>query len=126
MPDLERLASDYKNSRSTLISVVDCTAPSAQGLCGKHGVNGYPTLKVFKLKSGGSPRGEDYNGAREYNGLKKYVEANLAGPECSLEDKEGCEKDELKILEESAAMSVAERRTKLKELEEEIKKKKNE
>merc|ERR1712217_285390 len=87
---------------------------------------GYPTLKVFKFKSGGSKQGEDYNGAREYNGLKRYIEANLAGPECSLEDKEGCEPAELKILEESEAMSVADRRTKITEMEEEMKKKKNE
>jgi hypothetical protein len=125
MPDLERLASDYKNSRSTVIAVADCTAPAAQGLCGKHGVNGYPTLKVFKFKSGGSPRGEDYNGAREYNGLKRYVEANLAGPECSLEDKAGCEPKELKTLEESEAMSVGDRRKKVSEMEDDIKKKKN-
>jgi hypothetical protein len=125
MPDLERLAGDYKNSRSTLITAVDCTA-GGQGICGKHGVQGYPTLKVFKFKSGGSPRGEDYNGARDYNGLKKYVEAHLAGPECSLEDKEGCEKEELKILEESEAMSVGDRRTRIKQLEDDIKNKKNE
>jgi len=109
----------------TLIAHVDCTT-GGQQICGKFGVQGYPTLKVFKNKSGGSKNGEDYNGAREYAGLKRYVEANLAGPECSLEDKEGCEKDELKILEESEAMSVADRRAKIKELEEEIKKKKNE
>lgn len=124
-PDLDKLAAEYKNSRSTLIAHVDCTA-GGQSICGKYGVQGYPTLKVFKNKSGGSKNGEDYNGARDYNGLKRYVEANLAGPECSLEDKEGCEKDELKILEESEAMSVADRRAKIKELEEEIKKKKNE
>jgi hypothetical protein len=122
IPDLERLANDYKGSRSTLIAAVDCTTPAAQGLCSKHGVQGYPTIKVFK--KGGNPRGEDYNGAREYNGLKRYVDANLKGPECSLEDKGGCNKDELKILEESEAMSVGDRRAKIKEIEEGLKGKK--
>jgi len=120
-PDLDKLANEYSKSRSTLIASVDCTAPGGQGLCSKFGVQGYPTLKVFK--KGGSKRGEDYNGAREYNGLKRYIEANLAGPECSLEDKEGCEKAELKILEESEAMSVGDRRVKIKDLETSIKEK---
>jgi len=122
-PDLEKLEADYKNSRSTLIANVDCTGPNSQGLCGKHGVQGYPTLKVFKFKSGGSKMGEDYNGARDYRGMKKYVEAHLAGPECSLEDKGGCEPEELKILEESEAMSVADRRAKITEMTDDIKKK---
>jgi len=122
-PDLEKLAADYKSSRSTLIASVDCTAPGGQGLCGKFGVQGYPTIKVFKFKTGGSKSGEDYNGAREYRGMKKYVEANLAGPECSLEDKAGCEPEELTILEASEAMSVADRRTKVTELQDDVKKK---
>lgn len=125
MPDMERLASDYKTSRSVGIYQVDCTSPGAQGLCGKYGVQGYPTIKVFKLKSGGSKQGEDYNGAREYAGIKRFIEGNLAGPECSLEDKEGCTKEERKILEESEAMSVADRRAKITEMEAQIKEKKN-
>lgn len=104
-----------------LIADVDCTA-AGESLCGKHGVRGYPTIKVFKKN--GNPKGEDYQGPREYGGLKKFVEANLAGPECSLEDKEGCSPEERKILEESEAMSVGERREKIKALETEVKEKK--
>lgn len=126
MPDMERLSAEYKTRRSIRIAQVDCTSPKAQGLCGKHGVQGYPTIKVFKFKSGGKKSGEDYNGARDYSGIKRYIEANLAGPECSLEDKEGCEPDELKVLEESAAMSTADRRAKIKEMEDSIKQKKEE
>lgn len=105
-----------------LIADVDCTA-AGESLCGKHGVRGYPTIKVFKKD--GSPKGEDYNGPREYNGLKKFVDTNLAGPECSLEDKEGCSPEEKAILEESEAMSVGDRRAKIKELEVEAKEKKD-
>jgi len=126
MPDMEKLAAEYKNRRSIRVAQVDCTAPGGQGLCGKFGVQGYPTIKAFKFKSGGSKSGEDYNGARDYNGIKRYIEGNLAGPECSLEDKEGCEPEELKILEESAAMSTADRRAKIKEMEDSIKQKKDE
>jgi len=122
MPDMEKLATEYKTSRSVGVFVVDCTA-GGQGLCGKYGVQGYPTIKIFKFKEG-QKQPTDYNGGREYNSIKKYIEANLAGPECSLEDKEGCEPAERKILEESEAMSVADRRAKVTEMEESIKEKK--
>jgi hypothetical protein len=102
---------------------VDCTA-AGESLCRKHGVQGYPTIKVFKKD--GSPQGEAYNGPREYGGLKKFVEANLAGPECSLEDKDGCSKEELAILEESEQMSVADRREKISKMEKEVQEKKKE
>jgi len=124
MPDMEKLATEYKNRRSVGVYQVDCTSQGGQGLCGKFQVQGYPTIKVFKYKSGGSKSGEDYNGAREYSSIKAYIEKNLAGPECSLEDKEGCEPAELKILEESERMSVADRRAKMKEMEDQIKEKK--
>jgi len=75
------------------------------------------------FKKDGSPKGEDFNGPRSYDGLKKFVEANLAGPECSLEDKEGCSPQEKKILEESEAMSVADRRAKITAMETEVKEK---
>lgn len=104
-----------------LIADVDCTA-EGESLCHKHGVRGYPTIKLFKKD--GNPQGEDYNGAREYNGLKRFVEANLAGPECSLEDKEGCSDEEKKVLEESEAMSVSERRAKVDDLKTSISEKK--
>jgi len=126
VPDMEKISTEMKNRRSILIAQVDCTTPKGQGLCGKYGVQGYPTIKVFKNKSGGSKNGEDYNGARDYAGIKRYIEGNLAGPECSLEDKEGCEPAERKILEESEAMSVADRRAKIKEMEDQMKQKKDE
>jgi hypothetical protein len=101
---------------------VDC-AGKGQGVCGKYGVQGYPTIKSFQFKSG-KKGGSDYNGGRDYSSIKKFIEANLAGPECSLDDKAGCEPAELKILEESEAMSVGDRRAKIKEMEEQVKSKK--
>lgn len=124
MPDMEKLAAEYKTSRSVLVTAVDC-AGTGQGLCGKYGVQGYPTIKTFLYKAG-KKNPTDYNGARDYAGIKKYIEANLAGPECSLEDKDGCEPAERKILEESEAMSVGDRRAKITSMEEDVKKKKAE
>jgi len=124
MPDLEKLATEYKSSRTVAVVQVDC-AGKGQGLCGKHGVNGYPSLKVFKYREG-KKNPTDFNGGRDYNSIKRYIDAELAGPECSLEDKEGCEPAELKILEESEKMSVADRRAKITEMEDTMKKKKAE
>jgi len=101
-----------------VVAEVDCTA-AGQSLCGKFSIQGYPTLKVFKKD--GNKQGEDYQQGRDYSSLKRYVESNLAGPECSLEDKEGCEPDELKILEESEKMDKGERREKIAKMETDIK-----
>uniref|UniRef100_A0A7S1FDJ3 protein disulfide-isomerase n=1 Tax=Noctiluca scintillans TaxID=2966 RepID=A0A7S1FDJ3_NOCSC len=117
--DWTRLAKDYKSSRSVLIAEVDCT--EHQNFCGKFGIQGYPTIKAFKK---GSSKPDEYNSGRDYKSFKRYIEANLAGPECSLEDKAGCQPDELKLLEESEALSVGDRRAKIKVMEEEVKEKK--
>merc|ERR1719191_2510156 len=115
-PDWDKLADHYKSAGKLLIADVDCTVHN--DLCGKHGVEGFPTIKVFKK---GKKNGEPYNGGRDFNSLKKFVETNLnTGPSCSLEAKDECSKDDLAILEESEKMSVDQRRTKIKEIEGEI------
>ena len=54
---------------------VDCTANTE--VCGKYGVSGYPTLKIFR----GGEFAEDYNGAREagmdITKCAKYIEVSL-------------------------------------------------
>jgi len=120
-PDWDKLGGLYKNHRSVLIADVDCTIH--QGLCGKYGVQGYPTIKFF-MKDG-SKQGEAYNGGRDFNTLKKFAEDKLdTGPGCSLGAKEECSPSELKILEESEGLSKAERSAKVKEMEQAIKDKK--
>ncbi len=52
---------------------VDCTVETKT--CGKYGVNGYPTLKIFKNGEIAS----DYNGPRESDGIVKYMRSR-AGP----------------------------------------------
>ena len=54
--DWEDLGSEYEGSSSVLIGDVDCTVHS--GLCSKHGVQGYPTIKYYK---DGDKNGESYN-----------------------------------------------------------------
>ena len=42
----EDLGTEYEASASVLIGDVDCTVHS--GVCSKHGVQGYPTIKYYK------------------------------------------------------------------------------
>ena len=52
--------------RFTAASQVDCT--EQQALCSEFGVNGYPTLKVFR---NGVPT--DYSGPRKADGIISYM-----------------------------------------------------
>lgn len=45
----EQLADQYPESDTIIIGSVDCTKHN--GLCGKMGVRGYPTIKYFKVSS---------------------------------------------------------------------------
>ncbi|CAF4356101.1 unnamed protein product, partial [Adineta steineri] len=52
---------------------VDCTVETK--VCGKYGVSGYPTLKIFK----NGEVSEDYNGPREADGIVSTMRSK-AGP----------------------------------------------
>lgn len=118
-PDWDKLADTYKNAGKVLIADVDCTVHN--DLCGKHGVKGFPTIKIFKAKGGA----EAYNGGRDFNSLKQHVEKNFnTGPSCSLEAKDECSKEDRAVLEAHEKMSGAERKDALKAVEKEIEDKK--
>lgn len=58
---------------------VDCTTDEGKETCSKYGVNGYPTLKIFK-------NGEfsaDYQGPRQADGIVKYMKSKV-GPASRL------------------------------------------
>jgi protein disulfide isomerase family A protein 3 len=81
----KRLAPEYEKAATTLkkddppvpLAKVDCTAN--QDTCGKYGVSGYPTLKIFR----GIDSQEDYNGPREADGIVKTMRSK-AGPVSKL------------------------------------------
>jgi len=117
-PDWDKLGDTFKSARKIVIGDVDCTVHN--DLCGKHGVKGFPTIKVFK-----SGKPEAYNGGRDFNSLKSFVEKNFnTGSGCSLEAKEECSKEDRAVLEEAEKMSGSERKAKIKEVETEIEAKK--
>jgi len=120
-PDWDKLGGQYKGSRKVIIADVDCTVH--QGLCGEHGVQGYPTVKYY-LKDG-SPKGEAYNGGRDFATLKKFVDTTLdVGPACALDSLEDCLPHEKEVLEAAAAMSKPERMAKIGEMKSQIEEKK--
>merc|ERR1712217_899056 len=64
----------YSGSTNVLVADVDCTE-AGKDLCEKHGVEGFPTIKY------GDPDDlKDYQGGRDYDGLKieKYLKMSVS------------------------------------------------
>ncbi len=64
-PHYEEAATALKD-KDIKLAKVDCVAQA--DLCAENGVQGYPTLKIFK--KGNST---DYNGPRQADGIIKYM-----------------------------------------------------
>jgi len=60
------------------IGHVDCTADgnANRELCSAHGVNGFPTLNIYK----NGEKAEEYSGKRDLEDLAAFVEKHLAAP----------------------------------------------
>jgi len=105
-PAWDQLMEKFKDSKTALVADVDCTVH--QDLCGKYGVQGYPTIKY------GDPNNmEDYQGGREYDDLEKFANENL-GPSCGPANLDLCDADQKKKIEEASALSVADLDAKIK------------
>lgn len=73
-PEYEIAATKLKRDDNPVALVkVDCTVETKT--CGKYGVSGYPTLKIFK----GGEVASDYQGPREADGIVKFMRTK-AGP----------------------------------------------
>lgn len=96
-PDWDKLMGEFKDSKTTLVADVDCTA-AGQPLCETHGVRGYPTIKY------GDPAGlEDYKGGRDYASLEKF--AKELKPTCSPMNIDLCGDEDKAKIEKLLAMS---------------------
>jgi len=76
-PTWEKLAEEYSENDGVTIGHVDCTAGdnANRGICDSNGVNGFPTLNIYK----DGAKVEEYNGKRDLADLKAFVEKHLAG-----------------------------------------------
>mmetsp|Transcript_21079 Transcript_21079/g.60432 ORF Transcript_21079/g.60432 Transcript_21079/m.60432 type:complete len:145 (+) Transcript_21079:207-641(+) len=110
-PDWDRLGSEYADS-SVLIADVDCTA-DGDALCQEYEVQGYPTIKYFK---DGDAKGEDYQGGRDFDSLKKFVEDELE-VKCSVKDPSECSDKEKGYIQKMKGKTAEERASQLARLD---------
>lgn len=114
-PDWDALGEKYEDSKKVIIGDVDCTVHTE--LCSKHGVEGYPTLKVFNPPD---TEGEVYDGGRDLKTLKKYVKT--LGPKCTVSTWEDhCTEKQKAALQPYIDMPPSELISKMTELKMELK-----
>jgi len=97
---------------------VDCTVKDAEPVCGKYGVKGYPTIKYFI--PGKSKNGMDYNGGRDFNSLKQFVETTFKKP-CDVKTKKGCAPNEVEFIDKNADKSKEDLQALMQEKKDELK-----
>jgi len=106
-PAWDQLMEEFKDSKTAVVADVDCTVH--QDLCGKHGVQGYPTIKY------GDPNNlEDYQGGRSYDDLSAFAKENL-GPSCGPANLDLCDAEQKAKVEEAMALSDADLASKIAE-----------
>jgi len=66
-PKFQDLGKQLKNDKEIGIGAVDCDID--RNVCGKYGVNGFPSLKAIV---GG--KGKSYNGPRETDAIKEFIQ----------------------------------------------------
>ena len=83
-----------------LVADIDCTA-AGEPLCNEHGVQGFPTLKWGDVSDL-----QDYEGGRDYDTLKAFVD-NLK-PMCNVKNIDLCEGEKKAQIEKYMGMSLDE------------------
>jgi len=108
-PAWDKLMDEFKDSTSAVVADVDCTVE--EELCGKVGVEGYPTIKY------GDPNAlQDYQGGREFDELLEFAKSNL-GPTCGPKNLDLCSEDQKKEIETMSALSDDDLKKKIEEKE---------
>jgi len=85
----KRLAPEYEKAATALksndppvpLAKVDCTE-AGKDTCGKYGVSGYPTLKIFRS----GEMSQDYDGPRDAGGIVSYMKNNAGPSSITLKD----------------------------------------
>ena len=114
-PAWDKLMDAFADSKTALVGDVDCTA-AGKPLCDSNGVQGFPTIKW------GDPSAlEDYQGGRDFDGLKKFADENLK-PMCSPSNIDLCDDDKKAEIKKFQDMSDDDLDAAIKEKEAESKK----
>jgi len=106
-PAWDALSEEFKDSKTATIGDVDCTVH--QDLCGKYGVQGYPTIKYGDVNNM-----EDYQGGRTAEDLAAFAKENL-GPSCGPANLDLCDAEQKAKVEEALAMSDDDLKAKITE-----------
>merc|ERR1711988_1323964 len=72
-PTWEKLAEEFETKNGVVIGHMDCTAGDNNGLCNFNGVDGFPTLNIYKK----GVKIEEYNGSRGLSQLQEFVAFHL-------------------------------------------------
>jgi len=91
-PDWDRLMADFEGSSSVVVADVDCTSDGGKEVCSDNGVTGYPTIMYWL-----DGKEEKYQGGRDYDSLKKFVEDTLEGG-CDVDAEDSCDAKEVKYM----------------------------
>ena len=107
------MADEYADSTSVLIADADCTGTGSD-LCTKYDVGGYPTIKYFV---DGDTKGQDYQGGRDFDVLKTFVEETLE-VKCDITNPAvGCSDKEKGYIEKMTSKSAEDRTKESERLE---------
>jgi len=111
--DWDKLAKDFKDSKTQLVADVDCTS-GGESLCEQFGVEGFPTIKW------GDPSDlQEYQGGRVYDDLKAFADENLK-PMCSPKNLDLCDDEKKAEINKFMAMPAEELKTMIEEKEGEL------
>lgn len=99
-PAWDKLMHEYREHPDIVIGDCDCTG-ACKGLCEEMGVQGYPTLKF------GDPAAlADYQGPRDFDGLKRHADTELRAA-CSPARPDLCDEAQTTLIETLQAMAAA-------------------
>jgi len=102
----KRLAPEYETAATALLkndppvplAKVDCTE-AGKDTCSKHGVSGYPTLKIFR----NGKISKDYDGPREASGIVSYMKKQAGPSSTEIKDMDHMKR---KVLDSETAVAV--------------------
>merc|ERR1712039_538404 len=114
-PEWDKLIEKYKESKTTLVGVIDCTEEGKK-VCSQQHVRGYPSLKF------GHPWDlQEYTGELTFDALDAFASSTLPlAASCGLMNAHLCDDKQKALLEKYKQMSKGERRIELFEMEEEM------
>jgi thioredoxin domain-containing protein 5 len=81
VPTWQSLAEKFVSNANVKIAKVDCTLSENRDLCSEQGVNGFPTLFIYK----NGEKISEYNGSRSLDDLHEFVSSHLAEKEAKDE-----------------------------------------